>query len=142
MQKVLFPEPLFPKTFGGIAPLKQQSNPTFFEIAEGQWSRRGSRSLHYPLACVIIFLPLKKLRNGGALHRRFAIKLFGIGCGKEPFLNAMFPLWVDNWTFVLLVVFLMLVDFIPFCRRKSNTFLLLFFRMSYMNIVIIFSLLM
>lgn len=54
----------------------------------------------------------------------------------------MFPLWVDNWTFVLLVVFPMLVDFIPFCRRKSNTFLLLFFRMSYMNIVIIFSLLM
>ena len=82
------------------------------------------------------------MRNGGALHSRFAIKLFGKGCGKEPFLNAMFPLWVDNWTFVLLVVFLMLVDFIPFCRRKSNTFLLLFFRMSYMNIVIIFSLLM
>ena len=27
------------------------------------------------------------MRNGGALHSRFAIKLFGKGCGKEPFLK-------------------------------------------------------
>ena len=72
MQKVLFPEPLFPKTFGGIAPLKQQSNPTFFdmaETAERQKTRRGSRRQGEPAAGYSL-RPLK-VRAGGKNNALF-----------------------------------------------------------------------
>lgn len=71
MQKVLFPEPLFPKTFGGITPLKQQSNPIFFEIAERQRSRRGSRRQGEPAA-------------GFSFHPLADGKKNALFCGRSP----------------------------------------------------------
>ena len=84
MQKVLFPEPLFPKTFGGIAPLKQQSNPAFFdmaETAERQRSRRGSRRQGEP-AAGYSFRPLK-VRAGGKNNALF--------CGRLPRKKGLLP---------------------------------------------------